>query len=288
MTEEIHPTEDRQDMKLPPLVLTTAFALCGAHLLAGCTIQGTPQKAADSGVASEELISDLSYVWSAEPGIELTSGPSVAVRAYVESLERVQQTGDIDNFYPGFQTAVAPNAPEGGPRDAIGLWPDTDHAASSPRVGTSKEHILNITTQGDSVTVVVCGWYYGTALRVSEDSYAFNPNNASPPAETAGISAMRVTLARTNGNPTPDLPPQAGSASQPSDNVFGQWRITGKLAGLGTTSRGLELWPTYPQDEAQCIAKAPDPVERRAFLTSGEHPRSDFPTLPASPGWPET
>ncbi|WP_157890506.1 hypothetical protein [Mycolicibacterium goodii] len=240
-----------------------------------------------TSVSSDELISGLSYLWSAEPNIDITNGPAVAVRGYVESLHSVQQTGDIDRLYPGFETAVAPNGPEDGPPDTLGLWPDTEYPLHTPRVGTNKEHILNVSTQGDTVSVVVCDWYYGTALQDSEDSYVFDPNNARPRAETAGISTMRVTLARGNGDSSPDLPPQTGPASRPSENVFGQWRVVGKLVALGTSSRGLELWPTYPEDEAQCIAKAPDSVGRRAFLTSGVHPRSDFPTLPASPGWPE-
>lgn len=269
------------------IFLATIFTLCAPNLLAGCTTEGTPQKATENSATTGDHINELSYVWSAEPGINLTTGPSVAVRAYVESLQKMQQTGNINDLYPGFQTAVAPNAPEGGPRDAIGLWPDTDHPAASARVGTSKQHILNITTEGDSVSVVVCGWYYGTARQVSEDLYAFDPNKDNPPAETAGISTLRVTLTRAIDTPSTELPPQTGPAFQPSDDVFGQWRITGKLAALGAKSRGLELWPTYPEDNAQCIAKAPDPVERRAFLTAGEHPRSDFRTLPPDPGWPE-
>jgi hypothetical protein len=46
-------------------------------------------------------------------------------------------------------------------------------------------------------------------------------------------------------------------------------------AGLGLAS-----------DHQACQDKEPDPLQRREFLRSGVHPRSDYPALPAYPGWP--
>lgn len=46
-------------------------------------------------------------------------------------------------------------------------------------------------------------------------------------------------------------------------------------AGLGSAS-DYQAWSD----------KEPDPMQRREFLRSGVHPRSDYPALPAYPGWP--
>lgn len=45
-------------------------------------------------------------------------------------------------------------------------------------------------------------------------------------------------------------------------------------------------WPAEVADVQACVDKAPDSVQRRLFLLSGAHPRSDFPTQPPYPGWP--
>jgi hypothetical protein len=83
------------------------------------------------------------------------------------------------------------------------------------------------------------------------------------------------------------LPPQTGPQPAPSDDVFGQWKIKGLLSFFSAHRPAFKSeWPTYEADVATCVAKAPDPPERRAFLVDGEHPRSDFPTSPPSPGWP--
>jgi hypothetical protein len=47
-------------------------------------------------------------------------------------------------------------------------------------------------------------------------------------------------------------------------------KTNGELGSIGGQIRGLD-----------------SEYHRRAFLTNGEHPRSDFPTSPPNPGWPE-
>ncbi|MCT7661768.1 hypothetical protein [Mycobacterium deserti] len=83
------------------------------------------------------------------------------------------------------------------------------------------------------------------------------------------------------------MPPQEGPALAPYNNVFGDWKVIGGLSVFASALPGFdEEWPTFQEDEAACVAKAPDSAERRNSLMNGEHPRSDFPTLPAYPGWP--
>jgi hypothetical protein len=60
------------------------------------------------------------------------------------------------------------------------------------------------------------------------------------------------------------------------------------LDSLSSDASGFaEAWPTYEADKAACVENAPDPAPVRAAIIDGTHPRSEFPTSPASPGWPE-
>lgn len=272
------------------LIATLAAMGISASLplsVVGCTRDIEPQAVPESPT-SNDLIHELSYEWSAEPDIDLAVGPAVPIRAYVESFRSGQRTGDIGQLYPGFQRAVASNGPDGGPPDTLGLWPDTEYPVRTVRVGTSRQHILRLTANGSEVTAVVCSYDFGTAAKVSDEKFAFNPSARGAASENAGISTMRITLTQPEGGLPAHLPPQTGPAAQPARDVFGDWKITGKLADLGRASRGRAIWQTYDADESQCVAKAPDTSERRAFLTSGEHPRDDFPTAPPKPGWPES
>src|SRR4051794_30743391 len=83
-------------------------------LAAACTSRA-PQTASPPPTQPVErwggLLSDLRELWSAEPGIDLLTGPAVVVRAYWESIELAQSMGSLDYVYPGFTRAVAPNEP---------------------------------------------------------------------------------------------------------------------------------------------------------------------------------
>jgi hypothetical protein len=104
--------------------------------------------------------------------------------------------------------------------------------------------------------------------------------------EPRGIFAERVTLVAPADDAT--LPPQQGPSPAPSTDVFGDWQITGYLHALSEMGPEFDAqWPTYEADINDCVAKAPDPPERRDFLVTGVHPRADFPSTPATPGWPE-
>jgi hypothetical protein len=83
-------------------------------------------------------------------------------------------------------------------------------------------------------------------------------------------------------------PHQKGPAAAPVADVFDGWRIDGHLvdAADDPNVQHCDEWPSQLSDAQQCQTKAPDPVERRKFLSDGVHPRSDYPTLPAYPGWP--
>lgn len=228
------------------------------------------------------LLGDLRYQWDAEPGIDVLTGAAVPVRAYMESWMLAQSAGNLDYAYPGFTQAVPPDDPDD---EAWDIRPNVNHSLSKALIGNARYHILSLSRSADIVTVTVCNYNYSVAHQVEYGS-DFESVARRSDWQPKGIYAERVTLAAPSGEASP-LPPQAGPSPAPSDDVFGDWKITGYL--FSTSQPGFKSqWPTFEQDLAKCVDKAPDPPERRAFLTDSEHPRSDFPTSPATPGWPAT
>jgi hypothetical protein len=226
------------------------------------------------------LNSDLTYVWSAEPGIDLVSGPAVVVRAYFESVMIANEAGDEGLLYPGFASAVASEADtEPG---SLQLWPALGGAYGKERIGTMRDHVLRITDKGRNTEVVVCHWTWGVATLLENGSYWSGSENPGP---DAGVDTMRFTLSPP-ASADQQLPPQRGPSKYPFDDVFGGWRVIGKLNESQPRRDQEEYWPEFQQDSEACVAKAPESAERRRFLKGGEHPRSDFPTLPPYPGWP--
>jgi hypothetical protein len=254
--------------------------LVGAMALTGCSNVGTrePEHQRWGG-----LVKDLRAQWGAEPGIDLLTGVAVPARAYLESFQLTQVTGNADDLYPGFTRAVPPNEPEGPDPSAWDLRPSMKHPIRSALIGNIRFHIRSVEPSGRNVAVTVCHYNYGAAEQQAEGAYASIV--AGEPAPDTGIFAIRVMLVGPADESASALPPQKGPAVAPSNDVFGDWQVIGHLTSSSTSSRAQ--WPTYEADEAACVETAPDPFERRAFLLNGEHPRSDFPTSPPSPGWPE-
>ncbi|MDT5112086.1 MAG: hypothetical protein QOE20_3976 [Mycobacterium sp.] len=247
-----------------PLILAVST------LVAGCHLFGDDQAAIDRWGG---LLSDLRYQWDAEPGIDVTTGAAIPVRAYIESRILAQSTGNLDYAYPGFTRAVPS---DGDPN----LRPNVNHPRDDALIGNSRYHILSLNRTGATVTATVCNYYYTLASEQDDDKYE---SAAAGRSEPQGVDALRITLSAPP-EPSP-LPPQVGPSPAPSADVFGDWRIT--EFEFPTKPGFASQWPNYDADEAKCVENAPDSPERRTFLVSGEHPRSDFPTSPPSPGWPE-
>ncbi|MGY4710925.1 hypothetical protein ACXDF8_15410 [Mycolicibacterium sp. CBM1] len=227
------------------------------------------------------MLSELHFIWNAEPGIDVAARPAVIVRAYQESVSAASFGGSDDYLYPGFTRAVAPNQPVGSPRSTLALWPETRYPLSRPQVGTFRYHILSIEKRNLDVTAVVCAWLWGSARQQPDGSY----KSVNRYSDGAGVVVERFDLRSPSGSGADNIRPQTGPSPYATNDVFGEWRVVGALSASDSNGAGPQ-WPEFDQDHAACAAKAPESEERRQFLTSGEHPRSDFPTLPAYPGWP--
>jgi hypothetical protein len=209
-------------------------------------------------------------VWTGETGIDLVTGPAVVVRAYIESFFLGELTHDQKYLYPGFADAVGEQ------------WrPRESPPAPRPWVGTMTNHILSLTRSGSTVTAIGCMSTYGAASPHGEDEY--EAQAVPPGAPGAGITAFKVKLSTQS---VEQGDPQKGPARTPFDDVFGGNKVT-EYSGGYIEARGSDnLWPERQQATSDCIAKAPDPVERRRFLSTNYLSRSDFPTSPVRPGWP--
>lgn len=232
----------------------------------------------DGGVERwQGLVADLRYVWTAEPGIDVLTGPAVPVRAFVESFMLSQYAGDMAYAYPGFDRAV--------PEADSELWttrPALDVPSKEPAIGHIRYHILSVDGTGEQLTATVCGYNYRVAAKQDDGSYRSVARVGL--RDTRGIFAFRVGLTGSSGS----TPPQSGPRPDPIDDVFGDWRVHGMLDSYSSDEPGFaEAWPTYEADRQTCIDRAPDPAPERARIIDGTFPRSEFPTLPASPGWPE-
>lgn len=264
-------------------VLRRCAALTLLTLLAGCQFFKNDEPRIDR---SSGPLAEMRYQWTASPGIDLLTGPGVPIRAFMESRLDAQTMGSLDYAYPGFDRAVAPKLADGG-QDILtnNLRPEDTEPVSAIRVGNNRFRIESVTRDGQTVTAILCNYRYGMALEQENGQFVSVSHKL---VNDDGIDAMLLRLTAPPDGSNNPLPPQNGPAPAPSVDVFGDWRITGFLNGFFGPAPGYDsIWPTFDADTAKCVAEAPDPPERRAFLIQGEHPRSDFPTSPPSPGWPE-
>ncbi|MCV7267980.1 hypothetical protein [Mycolicibacterium doricum] len=220
----------------------------------------------------------MRYLWTAEPEIDVLTGPAVLVRAFIESFMLSQYVGDMAYAYPGFDRAV--------PENGFELWvtrPALDVPSDEPAVGNIAHHFLSIIRTDGDVSAIICSYSYRLASKSDDRSY--RSVAGAGPKDTRGIYVTKVGLTGRS----PSMPPQAGPRPDPVDDVVGDWRFRGILDSFTQGKQGFdEAWPTYEADLRTCVDKAPDPAPVRAEIIDGSHPRDFFPTAPASPGWPET
>jgi hypothetical protein len=254
--------------------------VCVVLATAGCTPNRPVEPAPPPPPAGWPAeLADFTFVWTAEPAVNLVpDGAAIAVRAYVESYYLAVITEDAKYLYPGFASAVEPDKPGRGTSDLHPQLGDSDPAVW---IGTARHHVVSVVHSDRDVTVSACAYLFGTARKSStSDGYAANVGNDYD--INSGIFPMRIGL-RASEKAESELPPQAGPSRTPHDDVFGDWKITSFLFDYLSQPT---LWPGKESDLAACIAKAEGPPESRHFIPFETYPRSEFPTLPVTPGWP--
>jgi hypothetical protein len=108
------------------------------------------------------LVGELRAQWTAEPGIELLSGPAVPVRAYLESRWLAQWAGNLDYAYPGFTDAVPPDVKGTSDLGAAQRRPVVETHLDAPFIGNEQFRILSISGSAH-VTATVCNYNYSVS-----------------------------------------------------------------------------------------------------------------------------
>lgn len=268
----------KTSIRVKALLLVVAVA---ASLFSGC---GIVHRATEEDLLWPDGMSGVRVQWTADPGIELTEGIALPVRAYLESYDLVMYTGKIDNAYPGFLEAVPPNEPTNDSKNRA-AWDRRPYEhysdAGATFAGNLGFHIRSVRRERGSATVTVCKYSY--ALGVRRYDGAYDPVVFGGPSVERGTFGVRLNLVAPSDEETP-LPPQHGPAVSPAVNVFGGWQIT----GFRTTSGAApDEWPNKDQVVADCVATAPDPLEQRNRLARDSLTAADFAPSPTDPGWPK-
>jgi hypothetical protein len=259
-----------------------ALLACLVLAVTSCTRDEPKQPpAAPPPAGWPTALDSFTIAWTAEPGIDLAKdGAVIAARAYVESYFLAVITENDKYLYPGFADAVEPDQ-TGGPPGTRSLHPEIGSSDPSIYIGTARHHVLSIARANRDVTLTACAFTYGSAIQEPDGMYSAIVGKGFAP--NPGIYPMRIGL-RAPTDKQSGLPPQQGPSRTPLDNVFGGWKITNLQGGfLSSTVR----WADYGHDRATCIAKAVGLPGSERLYPHVPSPASDFPTLPATPGWPD-
>ncbi|MGV0812044.1 hypothetical protein ABQF34_08800 [Mycolicibacterium boenickei] len=260
-----------------------------------------------------DSLEGLRFRWSAEMGVDLTTGPAVPLRAYLESHRIGDMTRNADLVYPGFQRAVPA---VGKPRDddssdlPYELWsiqPATDLVLGEAQryYGNEYFHVLAIESIDDRThRAYVCDGRYnifrdsdtpGKYVSAFSTSEGVTEDLTGP--DLAGIKLWRIEYADQTAagasSITQSISPQKGSSPAPRSDMFAGWQITGaNNDGLwgpndfpDSTPGGWGRGEEYQRLYLRCLDKMPHDTSQRQTIYSSELDAPPVPE-PAVPGWP--
>lgn len=275
--------------------------------LSGCA---PPDEASEKSTAGNDspawpkTLTNFRFHWTAAPGIDLTTQPAVAIRAYLESYQIASMTFDKNNVYPGFLRATAENLPQTGNylMQSVNVRPLSWLTGNPPpavaQYGFQTQHLLELNRENDGYRAIVCTGEYSQFTAATSDATKFVSGGAAevdgkvvpyPDGPYAGISVRQIALASTsageNGGSSA-LQPQRGPSPAPDVDVFGTWFVS----GASTSGWGPLQDPSskaFPSAEllSRCAAAMPDDeAQRRAMMTGlkDQPPAAGNPI----PGWP--
>ncbi|WP_241474095.1 hypothetical protein [Mycolicibacterium neoaurum] len=286
--------------------VTLGFAAC---MLAACG--STPEDTAHSSDSPAKnarsnwpaTLDNFRFQWSADPTINLTSPPASIVRAYVESHSIANYTFDAANTYPGFERATPENESTKSEQfrwQLLRVRPLGEGTVASAedarqQYGYQPLHVLELIPIDTGYRAILCFGDYSRFVTSSTQpgkfvSVVFNEElGATVPIDNPGVGVRQVELAQreaVTGSTVPETPPapQQGPLPAPTDDVFGDWSVTGSSTSFwGSRDQFVDIASEY-QD--RCAAAMPDAPEVRRSMMSGiknEPP----PPGPPVPGWPD-
>jgi hypothetical protein len=248
----------------------------------------------------------LRIQWSAEPGIDLTTGPSVAIRAYLESYDVASYTFDLGETYLGFLRATPPNVnrhADGALFQLINVRPLGDDYTLTPKdarphYGFIPYHMLELRPLGAGYEATVCRGSYADFVQSTVRPGKFvsmetddKTGKALEAGATSGVYVHRVEFTQHDPRvglapPQPPNAPQTGPAPAPGEDVFGSWFVTGSSVKFWGPVENPDTPPfPTPELEQRCADSMPqNEAERTAMMTGYK----DAPPAHGDPvpGWP--
>jgi hypothetical protein len=289
------------------IAVSAALALV---LCAGCTPDpatttqpsGTPEPQGQRYPNWPAKLNDFRFQWTADPNIDLTGGPAVPIRAYLESYYVASFTASPNTVYPGFMRATPENDDLDGHYLAQLAWiRPLNGVAAKPEdapehFGYMPFHLLRIDRVGDGLRAIVCQGQYANFIRSTAQpgkyvAAAASPKTAQLPRDATGVAVYRLELTqhdpRIGSDPPPPVPaPQQGPAPAPDQDVFGNWFFTGVSSSFWgpIDAPAREEFPP-PDLVRQCSDRMPLSASERVAMMSGFKDRPPPPGQ-ATPGWP--
>lgn len=292
-----------------------------ALFLTGCshepTMPASPSKE-DEAIHWPKKLNDFRFRWSAEPGIDLSSGQAVPLRAYLESWLVIAYTGgDVNNGYPGYQQATPASLPIGSvafnalpmQQQMIRAFEGGDGDSGERIVGNQELHILSIEPTLSGFRSTVCNSTFAVYRKKSGAETTLTPLRlagiSSPDrADPANMAVWRIEFSdhdpRRTTQAAPEQP-QVGPLPAPLEDVFGPWFVTGSgplsfwwaaddpgVTDKSPQARSLRDAARQREDSLRerCLERYRlSPDERIHAATTLIHtvPQVE----PAEPGWPE-
>lgn len=297
-------------MSISAAVLRVFFAAVVMMSLVSCdqSRESESQSAEQTFANWPRTLDGFRFRWSADPGIDLLTGPAVPLRAYLESHRVGDMTFDANDAYPGFDRAV----PQVGkaidesrsdlPFELWGIQPATEPALAYVQptnfYGNEYFHVLDLTPiEGGGYRAFVCDGLYNVFVeqpQAHEYEPVYELTDADPDPDPRAVKVWRVELTDklppAGNTPSAVTVPQEGPNPAPLGDVFGPWRITGASpdTSWGATDGSDPNSGAHPrlrQMREQCYARMPhNAAQRHAIYTS----RLQKPPAmePAVPGWP--
>jgi hypothetical protein len=280
------------------IILTTACDSTAEDAAPPSTSQGPEQRYPNWPA----LLNDFRFHWAAEPGVDLGTGPAVAVRAYRESYDVATFALDATKVYPGFTRATPENQERKGDylaqliriRPLVGYTEGPEDART--HYGFVTYHVLQLAPLGDGFEAIVCEGQYSnfvdSATRPGKFvSVSVDENTGKPYPNSTGVVVHRIELTQNDprvapGTPAPPAEPQSGPLPAPDQDVFGNWFVTASSASRWGPVNDPRSWDfPSPELSAQCADRMPQAAPERMEMMSGFKDEPP-PHGEAVPGWP--
>ncbi|MFD6897490.1 hypothetical protein ACFWB0_23480 [Rhodococcus sp. NPDC060086] len=251
-------------------------------MLASCS-QDSPSGSVDTTVEQSQYqppaqVRNATYLWSAEPGIDLLDDRGRLIRAAYEAMI-ISSYGGLHVTYPGFVDALDLEF-------ALGIGTRSDQSLA----GTARAHILQITETNTGFKATVCSQLSKFAIRWPDGGYRISNFSGmeeyvefnhvvydahNPRLDPRRVLGHRWPTTQTAVPGTNDGEPYDGPQwSAPTEDLFSDSGFTITFgADLGETMHRCEDWgrgiePDVPAEGSETI-RSPIPPK----------------TLPAYPGW---